>query len=550
MSSTVAGHHSVETAETCRDDARLEGLGYEAELKRTFTSWETFGVAFSIMGVIPSIASTIFYNLPYGGPVGMIWGWLISAILIMFIGLAMGELASSMPTAGGLYFWTHRLSPPKYRHFLAWMVGYNSFLGNVSAVSSLAWACSGIVFAAASINNADFVATAAQQFGLYIGILLVCGLLCAYGTALFARLQTPSVILNVLLALVTIIGLPIARRHELNTAAFTFGGFVNLTSWPNGFTFLLSFLAPVWTICSFDCAVSISEEATNAAVAVPHAIVGAIGSAGVLGAVILIIVSLTMGPDVAAINDAPLGQPLAYIYLQAFGQKGSLAIWSFMCIAQLSMTASLVLPSSRQAFAFARDGALPFSRFFHNIDSYSGTPVRAVWLVVGCAIPLGALCFADPVNYSAINAIFSLAILGPYVAYAIPILAKLLWGQEHFVRGPWHLGRYSRICGIIAVAWMTFAIVLFSFPADAGPDASSFNYACLVAGAVWIFAAMYWYLPKIGGKTFFRGPQTHDLTVERINFPMITEDVDDRDSKTKGGDNVGQQGGSSVIPVQ
>ncbi|WWC93541.1 hypothetical protein V866_000376 [Kwoniella sp. B9012] len=541
-------HHPIESERTRKDDDKLEHLGYHAELKRTFTSWETFGVAFSIMGVVPSIASTIFYNLPYGGPVGMIWGWLISAILILFVGLSMGELASSMPTSGGLYFWTHRLSPPRYRNFLAWMVGYNSFLGNVAAVSSLGWACSGIVFAAASINNEDFISTAGQQFGLYIGILVVCGLICAYGTNIFARLQTPSVILNVLLSLVTIIGLPIARRHELNTAAFTFGGFVNLTSWPNGFAFLLSFLAPVWTICSFDCAVSISEEATNASVAVPQAIVGAIGSAGVLGTVILIILALTMGVDVAAVNDDALGQPLAYIYLQAFGQKGSLAVWSFMCIAQLSMTASLILPSSRQAFAFARDGALPFSRYFHHVDKFSGTPVRAVWLVVGCAIPLGALCFADPVNYSAINAIFSLAIMGPYVAYGIPIGAKLLWGQGNFVPGPWHLGRWSRMCGIIAVTWMTFAIVLFSFPADTDPDASTFNYACLVAGAVWIFATVYWFLPGIGGKTFFQGPQTTEGGMSIEQDTLSPPEIEDPSSKKNGGAPE-FHGGSHISPV-
>jgi amino acid transporter len=67
------------------------------------------------------------------------------------------------------------------------------------------------------------------------------------------------------------------------------------------------------------------------------------------------------------------------------------------------MTSSLVLPSSRQAFAFARDGALPFSKFFYHVDSWAGTPVRTVWLVCGCAIPLGLLGFADPVNYSAIK---------------------------------------------------------------------------------------------------------------------------------------------------
>jgi amino acid transporter len=67
------------------------------------------------------------------------------------------------------------------------------------------------------------------------------------------------------------------------------------------------------------------------------------------------------------------------------------------------MTASLILPSSRQAFAFARDGALPFSKFFYKVDHQTGTPVRTVWLVCGCAVPLGALCFADPENYAAIK---------------------------------------------------------------------------------------------------------------------------------------------------
>ena len=72
-----------------QDVFRLEDLGYRQELKRSFSRLETFGVAFSIMGVVPSIASTIIYSLPYGGPVSMIWGWALSSVLIMFIGLAM-----------------------------------------------------------------------------------------------------------------------------------------------------------------------------------------------------------------------------------------------------------------------------------------------------------------------------------------------------------------------------------------------------------------------------------------------------------------------------
>jgi amino acid transporter len=61
----------------------------------------------------------------------------------------------------------------------------------------------------------------------------------------------------------------------------------------------------------------------------------------------------------------------------AFGRDGSLAIWSFMCVAQIMMTASLLLPASRQAFAFARDGALPFSQYFYSVNKKTQTPVRS-----------------------------------------------------------------------------------------------------------------------------------------------------------------------------
>jgi len=100
-------------------------------------------------------------------------------------------------------------------------------------------------FSARSVIDETFAPSVGATFGLYAGILIFCGLFCSYCTELFARLQTPSVILNVLLALVTIIGLPIARRHDLNPAAFTFTHWENLYHWPSGFTFFVS-----WRHCT------------------------------------------------------------------------------------------------------------------------------------------------------------------------------------------------------------------------------------------------------------------------------------------------------------
>jgi amino acid transporter len=138
--------------------------------------------------------------------------------------------------------------------------------------------------------------------------------------------------------------------------------------WPDGYAFILSLLAPLWTICknfghhlprthslfhtgSFDSSVHISEEAANAATAVPWAIVTAIFVAGVLGwgmfvtlsslhpvythlAITGINMSLAfcMGTDLQALAASP--QPMAQIFLQGFGRKGTLAIWSIVVLVQ------------------------------------------------------------------------------------------------------------------------------------------------------------------------------------------------------------------------
>lgn len=47
-------------------------LGYKQELKRNFSTFEVFGIAFSIIAILPSIASTLSLSMP-AGPVGMVW---------------------------------------------------------------------------------------------------------------------------------------------------------------------------------------------------------------------------------------------------------------------------------------------------------------------------------------------------------------------------------------------------------------------------------------------------------------------------------------------
>ena len=97
------GDHAVIDHTADSDEEVLVALGYKQEFKRELSIWSSFSVSFSVLGLLRSIASTLGYNLAYSGPAGSVWGWVIAAVLIQFVALAMAELCLSIPTAGGLY---------------------------------------------------------------------------------------------------------------------------------------------------------------------------------------------------------------------------------------------------------------------------------------------------------------------------------------------------------------------------------------------------------------------------------------------------------------
>ncbi|CUA75900.1 putative amino-acid permease PB24D3,02c [Schizosaccharomyces pombe 972h-] [Rhizoctonia solani] len=502
------------------DEELLASLGYKQEFKRAFTPFEVFGIAFSIIALLPSIASCLVYSLPYGGPVSMVWGWLAASIMIMFVGLALAELASAAPTSGGLYFWTWTFSPPRYKKVLSWLVGYANTLGSIACVASIDWGCAVQVTAAATIGSGgNFVATTGQTYGIYIAILFTHAVVCSLATEVLARFQSVYVVLNLILFFGVLIALPAATPTEfMNTASFALGDFTNLSTYPAGFAFILSWLAPVWTIGAYDSCVHISEEASNAAVAVPWAIIGAIGISGILGTAMNMAIAFCMGKDLDAIVNSDIGQPLAVIFFNSFGQKATLGIWSVVVLTQWGMGSSIVLATSRQVFAFSRDGAMPFSGILYRMNSYTKTPVNTVWFSVFVSALLGLLAFAGE---AAIAAVFSLSVIGLYIAYSIPIGARFLFKGHNYKPGPFNLGAFGLPVAIIAIAFMTFIDIVFLFPTELAPAVADMNYAVVVLGGVMVGCLIWYWFPKYGGVNWFKGPV---MTVDVLPQTAHTED--------------------------
>ena len=149
--------------------------------------------------------------------------------------------------------------------------------------------------------------------------------------------------------------------------------------WPDGFAFILSFLAPLWTICtSFltnrcDCAgeyplplqarltlvfISLKRLRTQQSLchgpsSGPLALVEFLVGVRFIfllaprldpnfGIAVNVTLAFCMGQDLQAIMDSSFGQPMAQIFFNSFGRKGTLAMWSFIIVAQYMMGSSMV----------------------------------------------------------------------------------------------------------------------------------------------------------------------------------------------------------------
>ena len=96
---------------TDEDERTLHRLGYAQELFRAMGGFQNFAISFTIISILAG-ADVVLDRIRPGGPVAITWGWLIVGAMSTIVALAMAEIASAFPTAGGLYYWASKLGSP------------------------------------------------------------------------------------------------------------------------------------------------------------------------------------------------------------------------------------------------------------------------------------------------------------------------------------------------------------------------------------------------------------------------------------------------------
>jgi amino acid permease (GABA permease) len=490
------------------DERRLHELGYAQELRRSMSGFSNFAVSFTIISVLSGCLTLYGYGMATGGPAVIVWGWLAVGVMTLFVGLAMAEVCSAYPTAGGLYFWAAQLAQ-RNRAAWAWFTGWFNVLGEVAVTA-------GIDFGAAFFLNAlldlklGFAATPDHTILLLGLILLLHALLNTVGVKLVALLNSISVWWHVLGVLVIVGVLAIVPDHH-QSAGFVFGHFENQTGWGSAvYVGALGLLLAQYTFTGYDASAHMIEETKGAATAGPRGIVMSIVVSLVAGWVLLVGLTFAI-QDYEAERNSAIAVPPAQIFLDATGNTLGTLLLVIVIVAQLFCGMASVAANSRMIFAFSRDGALPGSRLWRRVGTKTRLPNNAVWLA---AVAAFLLALPYKWNATAYAAVTSIAVIGLYIAYVIPSFLRLRAGAS-FPTGPWNLGRWGRPVAAIAVGWVVVITILFMLPTQSPVTATTFNYTPVAVLVVLGFAGIWW---LVSARRWFTGPRRQGTIEELIEL--------------------------------
>ena len=203
-------------------------------------------------------------------------------------------------------------------------------------------------------------------------------------------------------------------------------------------------------------------------------------------------------------------QPVLQILIDVFGETGALVLFALIIICVWHCGLFSLTSNSRMMFGFARDGGLP--RFFTNVDTRFKSPIRTIWLGATLSFLLAIPSLGSTVAFTAAT---SIATIGLYISYGLPILIGLIW-PSNFNKGPFNLRVASRPIALVAVLWIIFITIVFCLPTANPVDSQTLNYTPVAVGivALWTFGS--WFL---WARKWFTGP-IRQIEAERLGIDV------------------------------
>jgi len=502
----IAGTPRAVVEPTVSDERLLHRLGYAQELFRGMGGFRNFAISFSIISILAGCLPSYFLAFHWGGPVSVTWGWLIVGVFTTFVALSMAEIASTYPTAGGLYYWSSKLGGPAW----GWFTGWFNLLG-LLGVGAVGYGLATFTDSLLALLW-GYPTDRHHIFYLFVAAMIGATLVNVFDVRVTSIISAVSVYWHIIGVAVIVVALAVIPDHH-QSAGYVFTQTVNNSGfggggWGSATFFMVFAIGSVgmaqYTLVGYDASAHMAEETHNASRSAAVGMIMAVIVSVFAGFVLLLAMTFAI-PSQTAVQ-SHFGDISAYIWSNSLSTRWAEALLLIVVCAQFFCLVACLTASSRLLFAFSRDGAVPGHRVWRKV-SRRRVPVAAV-LVAGAA---GFLILVPTWwnNLAGYYAATSIGATSLYIAYVQPVILRFRQGSD-FERGEWSLGRHYRWINPIAIAWVVVISIVFMLPTNPGGmpwrtgfDLNLVNYAPVTIGtALLLFGGWY----AVSARKWFKGP--------------------------------------------
>ena len=491
------------------DKKILHSMGYAQELARRMSGFSNFAISFSIICILSGGINSFAQATGSVGGAGAGIGWIIGCCVSGFFAVAMAQIASAYPTAGGLYHWGSILG----NRFIGWVTAWLNLLGLITVMGAINIGTA--FFFQGTFGSLIGMTTDPIHIVLFVAVITVLQAIFNHlGIRLTALLTDWSGYIILATTVVLVVALLIfAPTHDWSRL----WTFTNNSGDPGGnvfpqsdnlvYLFSLCLLLPIYTITGYDASAHTSEETKNAAMSVPRGIINAVVISSLAGWIMVMAIMIAI-PDMAAGAKQGWGVFFATMTAVLPGWLVQL-LYFFILITQFLCGLATVTSTSRMLFAFNRDGGLPFiSKQVASVSLRFRTPVVAIW--TGAILEILFVWLAQTQSVGGTN-IYTITVNATliflFLSFTVPIAAGFfaIGTSKWPTMGPWNIGiPMYRLFAILSVLGM----ILIVFIAIQPPNGQ----VLWITLAFLVLAAIVWFGFE---NRRFQGPPVGDLIAKK-----------------------------------
>ena len=129
----AAGSRGYTEVDKKEDVKVLHSMGYAQELERRLSRFSNFAVSFSIICILSGGINSLAQGTSGAGGIAIGVGWLLGCFVSLVFAVAMAQISSAYPTAGGLYHWSSILG----NRGTGWVTAWLNLLGLITVLGAI-----------------------------------------------------------------------------------------------------------------------------------------------------------------------------------------------------------------------------------------------------------------------------------------------------------------------------------------------------------------------------------------------------------------------------